>query len=114
MAESIGNSFETRPSWKLGCVALQLGGRLSIFAGAGATTADERRPRRRSAAAGPSGRVQARLRAFQTSSHGQRRAHSRLTIPSNGGIGVAPAGGRSSSRSSTSNPLARSRRIQSP
>ena len=52
-----------------------------------------------------------RLRAFQTSSHGHRRAHSAVTM---GYRVVASSGGRTSIRSSTSKPLARSSRTQSP
>src|SRR5215211_154167 len=52
-----------------------------------------------------------RLRAFQFSSHGQRCAHSAVTI---GSAGVAPGGGCTSIKSSISKPLARNRRIQSP
>lgn len=52
-----------------------------------------------------------RLRAFQISSHGHWRAHSRVTVLKSV---VAPSDGRTSIMSSTSKPLARSKRIQSP
>jgi hypothetical protein len=55
--------------------------------------------------------AQRSLRAFQTSSHGHRRAHSRVA---SGCEAVAPGSGRSSIRSSTSRPQRRSSRIMSP
>jgi hypothetical protein len=51
------------------------------------------------------------LRAFQTSSHGHCRAHSKVA---SGNRVVAPGSGRSSRRSSTSRPQPRSSRIMSP
>lgn len=69
-------------------------------------------PSRPAAARPSSGAVaQPRLRAFQISSLGQRRAHSFVAASANA---VAPSGGRSSSSSITSKSFARSRRIQSP
>ena len=64
---------------------------------------------RRQGVRGPA--AQPTLRAFQTSSHGHRRAQSSFT---NGNRVLEPSGGRSSDNSSTSNPEPRSTAIISP